>query len=69
MTTNSGITINMVQASSKRVIRTMTTTKAEMAAPTPLRTRLIFQPGSLSRRWCFVMPACDRVKPTNTPMA
>ena len=47
MTTNSGITINIIQASSNRVMNTITTTKAEITAPTPLRTRLVCQPGSL----------------------
>ena len=67
--TKSGITTNMIQASSKRVIRTITTTKAERNAPTPLMTRLTFQPGSRRRRWWRVMPAWESVKPTKTPMA
>jgi hypothetical protein len=27
------------------------------------------QPFSRLRRWCLVMPDCDRVKPVNTEMA
>ena len=69
ITTNSGMMINITHASWKRVPNTTSTTNSEITAPMPLSRRLSRQPGSRCRRWCLVMPACDRVKPTNTPMA
>ena len=48
---------------------TIASTSADRQAPMALITRPVRQPGSLSRRWCLVIPACDRVKLVNTPMA
>ena len=47
----------------------ITATTADRKAPKALIAVPLRQPGSRSRRWCLVIPAWDRVKPVNTPMA
>ena len=38
-------------------------------APTPLMTARVRQPSVRFSRQCRTMPVCERVKPTNTPIA
>ena len=55
--------------SANLVTAMMTSTTSESSAPMPLMNRPRRQPGSLWVMWCLAMPACDRVKLVNTPMA
>ena len=60
----------MTQAPCVNLVMTMTTsTTSDRTAPTPLMNKPLRQCGSRSRRWCLAMPAWDRVKEVNTPMA
>src|SRR5450631_539619 len=47
----------------------MTSTTADSTAPVALMNRPLRQCGSLIVRWCFAIPACDRVNDVNTPIA
>ena len=67
--TRIGMITSITHASSNRVMSTISTTPAESIAPTPFTRTPRCQPCSRSRRWCIVMPDCDSVKPTNTPIA
>ena len=40
-----------------------------VTAPTALTTSFHFQPSSRRRWWWRTMPACESVKPVNTPNA
>ena len=48
---------------------TMMSTTKDSTAPMPLIQAPQRHPSSFSRKWCFVMPACESVKLVNTPMA
>ena len=62
--------MRIAQAPSANLVTAMMmATIADSRAPNPLMSTPLRQPGSRLRRWCFVMPDCDRVKPVNTPMA
>ena len=62
--------MRIAQAPSANLVTAMiTATTADRTAPNPWMTMLLRQPGSRLRQWCLVMPACDSVKPVNTPMA
>ena len=51
------------------VIDTIRSTTNDRKQPIPWITMLLRQPGCRWVRWCFTMPACESVKPVNTPMA
>jgi len=50
---------------------TRITTRADplRRAPAPLIARLYRHPGSRSRRWCAVIPACEKVNALKAPTA
>ena len=69
-TTITGSVMRITQAPSANFVMAITAATTKLRKqPKPLIATPLRQPGSRSRRWCLVMPACERVKPVNTPMA